>query len=441
MTQTVDTTTRQASDERRELVSHPTKVENILTLLNAKYVGTPLLNFSMWPRPLTLLSLDPSDPNLWFSQFVPRRSSGIEGVQEFTAVVLVPRDEDFCLNARLRRVVRRQLPAAPAQARTVQPGTATPPGCSTTSIACTRPVTPLDDLDVDLTGLLNPSPEQFIRPIVRTWFPSSTLVFADVVSPHPVLGALRVKFVNYKHSMEAWLDAQRDEYERDVARSPLENGVILQEHLFLDTCFSFAPAGGLVVTGSSASATPMHRLKIRQDAFDFGGVAADVRDVRADVRTRAYEVITRWNLLEQSLAVLLSNRADDAGREPLRMDDPDLVNVMIDTWSRLPASDPRNLDFDAASKALHLADKHRRLLKAAGATDLRSIAAAIRSAASIARYVERLSQLPAEDRDEVGKHASPDVARGALSVAQADELRRAIGAGLQSEMPTDKAKS
>jgi len=33
------------------------------------------------------------------------------------------------------------------------------------------------------------------------------------------------------------------------------------------------------------------------------------------------------------------------------------------------------------------------------------------------------------------------LARGALSVAQADELRRAIGAGLQSEMPKDKAKA
>ena len=40
VTQNVDTTTRQASDERRELVSHSTKVENILSLLNAKYVGS-----------------------------------------------------------------------------------------------------------------------------------------------------------------------------------------------------------------------------------------------------------------------------------------------------------------------------------------------------------------------------------------------------------------
>src|SRR5690606_36503426 len=40
-TQAIDQTTREASEERRELVSHHTRVENLLTLLSAKYVGTP----------------------------------------------------------------------------------------------------------------------------------------------------------------------------------------------------------------------------------------------------------------------------------------------------------------------------------------------------------------------------------------------------------------
>ena len=113
VSQVVDTTTREASQERRELVSHITQVENVLTLLNAKYVGTPHLSFSLSPQPLQLLSVDPSDPNLWFSQLLARRSSGIEGIQEFTAVVLVPRDEDFCVNARLRRVCVLDDPPGP----------------------------------------------------------------------------------------------------------------------------------------------------------------------------------------------------------------------------------------------------------------------------------------------------------------------------------------
>ncbi|HEX8680503.1 MAG TPA: hypothetical protein VF683_11110, partial [Chthoniobacterales bacterium] len=113
VSQTVDTTNREASEERRELVSHSTRVENLLTLLNAKYIGTPYLSFSLSPRPLQLLSLDPADPNLWFSQLLARRSSGIEGVQEFTAVLVVPRDQDFCLNTRLRRVCLLDAPPGP----------------------------------------------------------------------------------------------------------------------------------------------------------------------------------------------------------------------------------------------------------------------------------------------------------------------------------------
>jgi hypothetical protein len=57
---------RQASEERRELISHTTRVENIISLLSAKYVGTPHLSFSVSPQPLQQLSVDPSDPNLWF---------------------------------------------------------------------------------------------------------------------------------------------------------------------------------------------------------------------------------------------------------------------------------------------------------------------------------------------------------------------------------------
>src|SRR5688572_9189805 len=113
VSQFVDTTSRQASEERRQMLSHLTKVENVLTLLNAKYVGTPYLSFSLAPQPLQLLALDPSDPNLWFSQLLSRRSSGIEGVQEFPTVVLVAEGEDFCVSARLRRVCVLDSPPGP----------------------------------------------------------------------------------------------------------------------------------------------------------------------------------------------------------------------------------------------------------------------------------------------------------------------------------------
>ena len=113
VSQVVDTTAREASEERRELVSHTTRVENMLTLLNAKNLGTPHLGFSLAPQPLQLLAIDPSDPNLWFNQLLARRSSGIEGIQEFTTVLVVPRGEDFCVDARLRRVCLLDSPPGP----------------------------------------------------------------------------------------------------------------------------------------------------------------------------------------------------------------------------------------------------------------------------------------------------------------------------------------
>src|SRR5512147_1389009 len=52
VSQVVDTTNREASEERRELVSHTTRVENIISLLSAKYIGTPHLSFSVSAEPL-----------------------------------------------------------------------------------------------------------------------------------------------------------------------------------------------------------------------------------------------------------------------------------------------------------------------------------------------------------------------------------------------------
>jgi hypothetical protein len=100
----LDTTSREASSERRELLSHMTNANNVLTLLNGSLVGTDSLHFSLWPQPLRPLSVDPNDENLWYAELLKRRSSGIEGMQDFYAIAVVPRGEGFCLAESLRRV-------------------------------------------------------------------------------------------------------------------------------------------------------------------------------------------------------------------------------------------------------------------------------------------------------------------------------------------------
>ena len=216
VSQVVDTTSRQAAEERRELISHTTNVENIISLLRAKYVGTPHLSFSLSPQPLTQLSIDPADPNLWFQQLLARRSAGIEGIQEFTAVLVVPRGSGFCLQARLRRVCLLDSPPGPFEVRERFTGgllqlsrmvqylnRSFPPG------------TPLEELDIDILGGLANS-GLFRRPVVELWglrlLPQ--LVVASIVSPSGTSDALAAGRASYKHFLEVWVDTLRDEYER-----------------------------------------------------------------------------------------------------------------------------------------------------------------------------------------------------------------------------------
>ncbi len=433
-TQAIDQTTREASEERRELVSHHTRVENVLTLLSAKYVGTPHLRFSLSPAPMTLLSVDPSDPNLWFSQLLARRSSGIEGIQEFTAVVVVPRGENFCVNARLRRVCVLDAPPGPLEfdepfnlqlhlGRVLDYlDRAYPPG------------TPLEEFDVDLIGAL-PSPDDFTRPVLRNFSVAGFLMIADVTSPTPLPfpGSVKNASVNYKMHLELWLETLRDEYEREVARSPLERGVLLGEERFLDTCFAFGTAnGGLAVSASTAQVGPLQRIVVDPHDFDIGGVTAAASSARKTTRERAYEAVTRWNLLESRLATLLSNRLRQP-REKRFSFDAAVVEVLIEMWARLPANDPGNLGFDDAIDALRLDERQRRLLESAGARDLRGIAEAIRSTRIIERYNRNAEERRKLHREEKRAGPAPQTVSWPLSGKDAAAMRKAIGDGLERQ--------
>ena len=446
-TQSLDTTTREASEERRELVSHHTRVENVLTLLNAKYVGTPYLRFSLSPQPMTLLSVDPSDPNVWFSQLLARRSSGIEGLQEFTVVVVVPRDEDFCVNARLRRVCVLDAPPGPF--------TFDEPFVFQQHLGrllnyldrVYPPGTPLDEFDVDLIGALPkppnttpPTPDPFIRPVLEQfWVTGALIIQAEVVSPRPFPGSVVSAFLNFKHMLELWLETLRDEYERDVARSPLERGVLLGEVRTLDTCFAFS-ANGLGVSGSQSSVSPLQRIEVDRHEFDIGGVTATASSARRSARERAYEAVTRGNLLENRLATILGNRARPPRQKPFAFDAA-VIGTLIEVWARLPEGDPNNLPFDDAMRALHLEERHRRLLQATRARDLRGIAEALRNAPAVDRYNDRARERRRLHKEKRRPGTAPELVAAALSGKDAAAIRAAIGAALERERSSPPPKS
>jgi len=431
VTQQIDTTQRQASQERRELVSHMTHVENVLTLLNAKYVGTPYVRFSLSPQPLQLLSIDPADPNLWFSQLLTRRSSGIEGLQEFTTVILVPKDQDFCVNAALRRVCVLDNPPGPFDydepfqfnqhlGRVLNYlDRVYPPG------------TPLEELDVDVTGSLPDPKTQFARPVVEHWVigaPGYMLI--DVVSPQPGPSPHNLvrAMVAYKHLFEVWLEVLRDEYEREVARSPIERGVLMGETRVLDTCFAFAQ-NGFAVAGSTTSVTPLARIVIDPATLDIGGTRASAGNARASARERALETNTRWNLLENRLDTLLTNRRTLATKK-IDFTEDDLFQLVLERWAKLKPEDPRNLRLDAARTELGLSPADRKALVVAGATDLRSAAQSLLSGPQLDRYNDRLDQLRKVVKAENSKVEVPDAAAVSIPSAARDSIRKALAAAL-----------
>ncbi|MGZ8253536.1 MAG: hypothetical protein ACXWVT_01690 [Burkholderiaceae bacterium] len=412
VSQVVDTTTRQASDERRELLSHTMRVENIISLLSAKYVGTPHLSFSLSPQPLQRLSIDPSDPNLWFQELLARRSSGIEGTQEFTAVIVVPRNTAFCVGARLRRVCLLDSPPGPLNLEERFNDTLIQFARMVNYLYRTFPPgTPLEELDIDILGGL--SGGIFKRPVVELWGLrlGERLLVASVVSPSAQAGVTARGNVNYKHMLEVWLDTLRDEYERESARSPLERGVLFGENRFLDTCFAFGAEGeGLAVTSSNASVSPLFRVPLHQGLFDIGGVKT-LSAQTASTRTRALETVTRWNAIEKQVGSLLSNNTTPAVETPLVPNDPKVLGVFVDAIRKLPAGDARNVDIDQAAKMLQLSESQLRLLKAAGARTIADVAAVLKAAPDVERYNADVSRLPAPPRRAKGKAAAPPPVR------------------------------
>lgn len=173
-----DTTNREASVERRELFSHLTNANNVLSLLKTHLVGSPYLRFLLRPLPLRQLSMDPSDPFLWYSEFVKRRSNGIEGMQDFYAVLVVPRDMvEFCLEAKLTRAYINEPPLP------VNPDEHEPEKFDPQNIIhwfqivlylnrIYPPGTPVEELDVDIfeTPRIPPLPVQWDQDALEEWW-------------------------------------------------------------------------------------------------------------------------------------------------------------------------------------------------------------------------------------------------------------------------------
>jgi hypothetical protein len=294
------------------------------------------------------------------------------------------------------------------------------------------PGTPLEELDIDIIGGLTGG--TFKRPVVELWGLRllENLVVASVVSPGASAGVSQRGSANYKHMLEAWLDTLRDEYEREVARSPLERGVLFGENRFLDTCFGANPdeSGGLVVTGSNASVSPLFRVPLFPGRFDIGGLK---NLSTASTRTRALEIVTRWNAIEKQVATLLANGTAAELETPLAANDPQVLGVFIDALRKLPADDARNVGIDEAARLLQLGDAQLRLLKAAGAERLSDVAAMLQAAPAMERQDAEVARLRAEFKSRKGEGTPPDLLKFGVSTKDSQGMLDAIAKGLAGQ--------
>ena len=103
--------------------------------------------------------------------------------------------------------------------------------------------------------------------------------------------------------------------------------------------------------------------------------------------------------------------------------------MLIDTWRKLPADDPRNVDFDKAAAMLQLGEAHRRLLRSAGVSNLAGIANALRVAPEIERQnaeVQRIRALFKNRKIE----GTPDPVKFSVTAKDGVAILGAIGSGL-----------
>ena len=437
----LETVNREASEERRELLSHMTHVENILTLLSAKHVGSPFLRFSLSPRPLRPLTVDPGDPNLWYSQLLQRRSSGIEGIQEFFAVVAVPRNTNFCIQALLRRIcVLDNPPTLPDFPEADSLSSDGAPADFQRIFDYLSEIyprgTPLDALDVDLLGspTLEGDSGDFI-PSILVWagFADEGEVIGPMVGyPHDAgpfnAFEYRITGLAYKTFAEVWLDMLHYEYLVDLARSPLERGVVLSHSTELRTCFR-TPADGGTETSSSEAATPP------PSAVPFEPAARYAAPQSLDRRRMAgqsdpTEAVARWNALDEELAAQ-AGRIREREQPPLSLDDPKIIQFFLRQWRKLPADDRRNLPLERAASLLGLSADDVSLLEKAGVEDLKGLAGALLAAGRIERRNRKLENFMTKLDEKQRCRIDLKTMAYPLTGRDAERLRAVIGVALQ----------
>jgi hypothetical protein len=397
----IDSTTRDASQERRELLSHHTDISNILSLLSAYHIGSPYVRLSMWPRPISLLSLDASDPNLWYMELLRRRSSGLEGTQEVFLVLVVPKNEHFCIEAQLKRFfVADKLPMPPKLDEGFGQFFAGP-GYVEAAVVLQYLYgrfprgTPLESLDVDL----KPDPKVFPSPAVDSWlfnmYTEYVVVFFVSAPPNGNLTTAptanrKEGYAAYKSFEELFLEATIAQYEAELATSPLERGTVVMMPKVLTTCYAL-DADAPVTVKSSKVYTPTP--SVAPPPASVGGGADGGATYYAELvlaksqpspSKHARALVARWNQLERAYSRQLEVTSDWSAAS-LDLSHARNFDLFLSAAANLAPSDARNVPVDDLIRRLPLSKDVRDKVSRAGLTTLRDLARYLRAAPTLER--------------------------------------------------------
>jgi hypothetical protein len=439
LARTVDVTNRNAAEERRDLLSHMTSVNNILTLLTTHHIGSPYLRFSLWPTPLRPLTIDPADPNIWYRELLHRRSSGIEGLQDFYAVAVVPNDRRICIEARLRRVCVVQ----PLPPRLFLPVPLLEP--LERSVLEDRRVRMLeylnrrypagtlleDELDTEIdTGELK-------RAVALLWNVGS-LDWLLASWPQPVFviarGLLLVdsnwitvpRWFEYKTPDEVWLETQRAEFERKLLESPLESGAVVSSTLTLIRCWGDSPLEVIDTVTRDPGRLEDWRWRSEGPSWSLPGESPSARSA-------AYRrAVFTWNALEDELTqyVLSSNKTSST---PFSPDHPTITKLILESMSRLNSDHRVNHPIELAEKLFGFSKTRIAQLRKKGIVDFRGLAQTLLDLPAVERYNKQaeisraqLEKLPQTERPQL----LPELLPLTLSRQEADRIFGDLNKGL-----------
>jgi hypothetical protein len=406
----------------------------VLSLLEAKHLGSPYLRFMVRPRPLRPLAVDPGDPNLWYSQLLSRRSSGLEGIQEFFAVIAVPRGAGFCIQAHATRIFVPDTPPSPPLPSDFGHDGAVSPGASVRMLRFLNTVypsgTPLEELDIDI--LPESDAANMPRPVIDTWVIGSKNVVAVVGSPRPAPQSpheWRLDVLAYKHLFEVWRDALLWEYHTELAKSPLERRDPFGIHHHLDTCFVLQASGDLAVRRLRLLAPAPTVMRLRMEPAD--SVSGEPPDRTSTKRGHVRRVM-QWNATEQRVMRRLSMfTPEELLENPLS--GADFIDFVLSRWAGLRRGDPRNEPLVKAGAAIGLSAAQLRRLRSQGIHDLRGLAAAIRDAADIEDMNARQAELARTVSKREACLFELEPLPVAVSSSEAQALRDAIAKRLSTQ--------